>query len=319
MSELFQYGLSSRGSKTLNYQGYEYMRHRITASCVSHWRCINRSARNCRAIMHTMGNKIVKHPTEHTCDGTTSSNQMDNSNISKHTLENLNLVNVIFTDDLDTIDPVNKFMGKEEVQSPLEKNVSIPEPESTDRNLFEFEYQTYLESEKTDHSSSSPITQYLIQVHPEKNATREQLVTPPVDNNVYSQLIFSEKDEGSAQIQTPVNIKQETLNEQTINEGLVQEELDIKDEEFISPGENNNQELAEDNNFSPITLSSRRKRRSTEFFNDDELFNIRLKAAKLEYQKKKEELNFLKMRVQNEKQHNELRLKIMLQECHNLQ
>lgn len=130
-----------------------------------------------------------------------------------------------------------------------------------------------------------------------------------MDKNINSQLILSGKDKRSAQMRNTVNKKQEMLIKQTINEGIVQEELDIMNEEFISPDENNNQALVEDVNIPPIVVSSTKRRRSTEFVNEHELVNIRLKAAKLEHQ-----INFLRMRVKNEKQGHDLILKIMLNE-----
>ncbi|XP_049824622.1 uncharacterized protein LOC126265830 [Aethina tumida] len=311
MSEWFIYGRTSRGKKTLIYQGYEYLRHRKTARSVTHWRCVKRRSNNCMSVMHTMGSEIVQNPGEHTCSETTPPNQLDNLDTPTHSFENEELPDAMPTEQLDGTDPTIKLLVQEVSQSLLKKNLSFQEPDSSDTSLNKSEPQTYLEkntSTKEPERTHKGVRriQGLVQAHLEENVTSEQLLTPPVENDFNSQLVHDELEVAA------VNIKQELLTQQTINLELVEEE-DIKDKEFILH-DNNSQDV----NFPPTHVSSGRRRESIESFDVDELFNIQLTVAKLDQQIKKEELNFVRMKARNEEECHQSRMKIMLHLFNNL-
>ncbi|XP_049825259.1 uncharacterized protein LOC126266024 [Aethina tumida] len=296
MSQLFIYGRTSGGNKTLMYQGYEYLKHRTTASSVTHWRCVKRRSNNCRSIMHTMGDEVVQNPGEHTCNETTSQNQLVNSDISTYSFEIEELSDS--TEQLDATYPTIQLLVQEVPQSPLKKNLSIQEK------------NTFTEEPERTHKGVRTRTQELVQAQLEENVTSEQLLTPPVKNEFNSQLVHNELEVAA------INIKQEMLTEQSIILELV-EEKNIKAEEFNLQN-NNSQGLAEDGNFPPTPVSSRKRRGSIESFDEDELFNIRSKVAKLDLQIKEKELNLVSLKTRNEKQCHQLRKRILLNLLNNL-
>jgi len=60
-----EYGRNNKGGQTLIYKGFEFNRHRETASGTIHWHCSKFISLNCRSILHTKDNKIIREPSEH--------------------------------------------------------------------------------------------------------------------------------------------------------------------------------------------------------------------------------------------------------------
>ncbi|XP_049824797.1 uncharacterized protein LOC126265928 [Aethina tumida] len=280
MSELFKYGRTSRGNKTLIYQGYKYMRHRTTASSVTHWYCVKRRTNNCKSIMHTKGEEIVQNPGEHTCNETTSPNQPDNVDKSTYIFEVEELPDS--TEQLDAADPTIKLLVQEVAQSLLKKNLSIQEPDSSDSSLIKSKHQANLEINTSTKE-------------PEKCRSRTQELV---------QVQLEENDE--------LEVAAINITEREINLELVEEKI----KEFILQV-SNTQGLAEDENF-PATPVSSGRRGSIESIDVDELCNIRLEVAQLNQQIKEEELNLIRMKARNEEECHQLRMKIMLHLFNNL-
>lgn len=87
----FTYRPTRRGGKVLIYQNHEYGKHKTTTEKITYWRCIKRSATNCKSILHTKGVKIVKFPAEHTCEKVGTPNSSAGISQDESITENLTM------------------------------------------------------------------------------------------------------------------------------------------------------------------------------------------------------------------------------------
>lgn len=61
----FEYGISNKGGQTIIYKGFEFVRHRETATGTIHWRCAKFRTLRCRSLLHTRDNNIIREPSDH--------------------------------------------------------------------------------------------------------------------------------------------------------------------------------------------------------------------------------------------------------------
>ncbi|XP_049819159.1 uncharacterized protein LOC126264618 [Aethina tumida] len=265
--------------------------------------------------------------------------ELENSDISRNTLENEEHPDDIFTEEPDT--SVTMIMDHEVVRDRVEGAAwtpSLGEPMLTfsekDGHLSQMHTVLNIKREMLTELENSDISRNTLgnEEHPDDIFTEEPdtSVTMIMDHEVVRDrvegaawtpslgepmLTFSKKDGHLAQMHTVLNIKQEMLIGQKTNQELRQEQLDIKGDD--SQDDESIEELDEDDIFPPTPVSSRKRRRSIYSVDKDKLFKLRLHVAKLDKQIKEEELNLVRIKARNEEQYHEMRIKLMNNEFNN--